>query len=164
MMRWLLLGSLALAGLLAGGVALAHDGGRDGLTKPMVLRFLDVSVNEEFLDVEPKGTEVPSPGDTAFFDNVLRNLADTETKGTFDGKCTFLIGGMADCRGHVVLPGGKIELGGGIDFSTGPTSFEAAVLGGTGRYDNVVGEATITQIAEGRSRLVLELIPSFRRP
>jgi hypothetical protein len=166
MKRWLLLGVLGLAVVLAvGGASLAAGGGsKHGITQQVKLRLLEVTLDEAFVDVAPKGTELPSPGDTFFFHNELRNAAGTKKKGTFDGRCIFLIGGMAECRGHVALADGTIELGAGIDFSAGPTRFEAAVLGGTRRYENVVGEAKITQVGEGRSQFVIELIPSFRRP
>jgi hypothetical protein len=166
----ILAGALAL--LVVGGGAFAALRGDDhGITKKHYLTFVDVTVGEDFLDVgeQAEGEFDVSPGDSFFFHDELWNRAETKKRGTLDGHCTFLIEFNAHCLATVKLPGGTIELAGGLDFSgeEGPGSFYIAITGGTERYENVVGEARLTEEYGGdpmKSLLRLELIPSFSRP
>ncbi|MDQ3859788.1 MAG: hypothetical protein M3327_15315 [Actinomycetota bacterium] len=177
MRRRLLLAALALVGVLAiAGIAYAtgHDDDH-GIVKKKVRTFVDVTVAEDFLDVGRKaqGEFDVSPGDAFFFHDELWNRAETKKKGTLDGKCEFLVSttpgaSNAHCVATVKLREGTIELAQGVTFEEeGPGRFFVAIVGGTERYENVVGEARITEEFEGqenKSLLRLELIPSFRRP
>ena len=158
MRRWMVLvaGVVAL-GLIAGGVSVAGSDYERG--RGRVLRFLDVSGEVEYLDLGPpaEGDFDPSPGDTFFFSNTLRNLADTKTKGRFVSKCTALIGTEFRCLGTLMLEQGNIELATTVDFAA-EEPLVAAVTGGTGKYRGVGGEATITPTeTEGVSKLVVKL-------
>lgn len=171
MRRSVVLGLLVcLALLVVGGVSFAAlKGDKDGIVKKQVLSFVDVTAEEAFFDAEPASTgeDDVSPGDTFFFHDELWNLARTKQRGTLDGSCKFLIGFIVHCEATVFLPKGTIELAGGLDFGEeeGPSTQFIAVVGGTRRYENVVGQAKLIE-EEGSedSRLVLELIPSFKRP
>jgi hypothetical protein len=169
--------TLALVGVLAiGGIAYATErGDDDGLEKKKVLTFVDVTVAEDFLDVgrQAQGEFDVSPGDAFFFHDELWNRSETKKKGTLDGKCEFFVSTTpealnAHCVATVKLREGTIELAQGLTFEEqGPGSFFVAVVGGTKRYKNVVGQAKITEQfedQENKSLLRLELIPSFRRP
>jgi hypothetical protein len=175
--RLVLLVALALVAVLAiGGIAYATGhGDNDGLKKKKVLTFVDVTVAEDFLDVgtPAQGEFDVSPGDAFFFHDELWNRAETKKKGTLDGKCEFFVSPTpraqnAHCVATVKLPEGTIELAQGLTFEEeGPGRFFVAIVGGTERYKNVVGQARITEQFEGqenKSLLRLELIPSFRRP
>ena len=161
---------LALAvALVAGGVAIAA--GRDdghGIHKKMFLTFIDVTVEEAFVDAEPKaeGEDDISPGDAFFFRDELWNRAETKKVGEIQGMCTFLFHFTAHCEATAFLRRGTIELEGGIRFEEeGPGVFFVAVTGGTQEYENVVGEAKLTEIeGTNKSRIRFELIPSFKRP
>jgi hypothetical protein len=169
--------ALALVTVLAiAGIAYATErDDDDGLDKKKVLTFVDVTVAEDFLDVgrQAEGEFDVSPGDAFFFHDELWNRSETKKKGTLDGKCEFLVSTTpealnARCVATVKLPEGTIELAQGLTFEEeGPETFFVAIIGGTERYKNVVGEGKITEEfedQENKSLLRLELIPSFRRP
>jgi hypothetical protein len=143
--------------LVIGGIAVASS--REGIRRDTVLRLLDVSGESEYLDLgEPaQGDFDPSPGDTFFFNNTLRNAGDTRTVGRFPSKCVALFGTEFKCSGTLFLERGTIELAATPDFASADP-IRAAVIGGTGAYRNVGGQATITPTdVEGTSRLVVEL-------
>ena len=162
MRRWVAVVALLIAVGLVAGVAAIAAGGRESTRIPRetVLTFLDITVDEHFLDVRPRAT---SPGDTFFFRDQLWNLTRTQKRGTLDGACTVLIGARANSRAHcratVFLAGGTVELAQTSRADQG-NRFFAAVVGGTKRYKNVTGEARFTPLRGNRSRLVLELIPA----
>jgi hypothetical protein len=180
--RWLVGVAVLVGGLLVGGVAVAAlRGDGHGIKRQQNFSFVDVTVNEDFLDVGPPAGDgdqnfAPSPGDTFFFHDELWNRAETKKRGTLDGKCTFLVNqvdpatgffGTAHCTATIFLGAGTIELAGGINFSNEGEPFFVAVVGGTERYENIVGEAKLTEQFEGqenKSLLELELVPSFKPP
>ena len=171
--RWLVGVAVLVGGLLAGGVAVAAlRGDGHGIKRQQNFAFVDVTADEDFLDVgPPAGNDqnfTPSSGDTFFFHDELWNRAETVKRGTLDGKCTFLVNtAVAHCTATIFRPRGTIELVGGINFSNEGEPFFVAVVGGTERYENVVGEAKLTEQLEGQENkalLELELVPSFKAP
>ncbi len=165
MRRWATATAVVLAiALVLSVAAIARSGDGETTTIPRrtVLTFLDITVREDFLDVEPKAQteEDVGRGDSFYFQDRLWNLARTERRGTLDGRCEILIGPAAHCDATMVLRGGTVELSQTIRFVQGGRSFRVAVVGGTGRYRNVTGQATITEQRGNRSRLTLELIPA----
>jgi hypothetical protein len=175
--RLVLVAALALVAVLAiAGIAYAtRRDDNHGIHKKRVLTFVDVTIAEDSLDVgkQAQGEFDVSPGDAFFFHDELWNRAETKKKGTLDGKCEFFVSTApeaqnAHCVATVKLREGTIELAQGLTFEEeGPGTFFVAIVGGTKRYENVVGEAKITEEFEGqenKSLLRLELIPSFRRP
>jgi hypothetical protein len=159
MKRWLLTtAAISVLALAVGGVSLAERS-RGGIVEDEVRRFVDVRVQVRYLDLgrRAQGDFDPSPGDTFFFRNRLRNSADTETIGWFVSKCTALIGTRFKCSGTLLLPRGTVELAGTPDFAAGGP-IVSAVVGGTGRFRNVGGQAKITATeTPGTSRLVVRL-------
>lgn len=161
---------VCLALSVIGGVSFAAlKGDKDGIVKKQKLSFVEVTAGEAFFDAEPASTDEDdvSPGDTFFFHNELWNEARTKQKGALHGSCTFLVGFNVHCDATAFLRKGTIELSGGLDFGDeeGPGVDYVAVVGGTRRYENVVGQAKL--IDDGVSedtRLVIELTPSFKRP
>lgn len=171
MKRWLVaaLAAAVVASVIGGLAFAASRDGDHGIQKKEFLSFIDVTVDEAFVDVAPEATgeEDISPGDSFFFRDELWNRARTKQKGTLQGACTFLFEFTAHCEATVFLSKGTIELEGGVQFTEEPSTFFVAITGGTERYENVVGEARVIEEVngeEGVGRLVLELIPSFRRP
>jgi hypothetical protein len=163
--RWLAGLTLALAiGLIAGGVSIA--GGpkdEDGIDEKKVLTFVDITVDEAFVDEEPKaaGEENISPGDAFFFRDELWNRSETKKKGELQGMCAFLFNDKGHCEATVYLRGGTVQLEGGVSFSEdSPGSFFVAVTGGTEKYKNVVGQATIIEGDGPKGKLKLELLPA----
>jgi hypothetical protein len=159
MKQWLAAVAAILAGVLViGGIALASS--RDGIRQDTVLRFLDVSGQSKYLDLGRRARSDfdPSPGDTFFFNNTLRNRADTRTLGRFTSKCVALFGTEFKCAGTLLLRDGTIELAATVDFASADP-IRAAVAGGTRGFRNVGGNATITPTGEeGTSNLLVELV------
>lgn len=118
-----------------------------------MLRLRDVRGAESALDLGAPGD---SPGDTLFFDNTLRNRADTQTVGRFPSRCTPVSVSDYYCQGSLVFAHSQLELATTSDF--GGASIVAAVVGGTGRYAGARGQARITPTrTPGTSRLVVHL-------
>jgi hypothetical protein len=168
--RWVLAAALALVvPLTIGGVSLAANGeGDHGITKQTTLRLLSVEDKFEFIDLGRKATaeEDISPGDMFVSEDVIRNRANTKTLGRLYAVCTALISPAFHCRGTVDLAAGTIEFSGRIDFAAiGRGNQFVPVVGGTERYENVVGEFKLhEEVAPGALKFSIELIPSFRRP
>jgi hypothetical protein len=123
------------------------------------LRFLDVRETVEFLDVPPAATSDfdPTPGDTFFFSNRLRNEADTKDRGRFVAKCVAMIGTEFKCAGTLMLLRGTIELASTVDFASSDP-IVASVVGGTGRFVGAGGSAVFTSTGmAGTSELVVVL-------
>jgi len=163
MKRWVVVAALALSvGLVIGGISIAAS--RDhGITKKKVLTFIEVTADEHFIDEEPLGTTEfdVSPGDRSVFHNELWNRAETKKLGDVYATCEFIHEVVAHCKGTAVLQGGTIEVAGAINFAEDPVF--VAVIGGTKKYENVVGQLKITEFGD---KLIdrFELIPSFKRP
>ncbi len=154
---------LAIALVLSvAAIARSEDGETTTIPRRTVLTFLDITVREAFLDVEPKAQteEDVGRGDSFYFHDRLWNLTRTQRRGTLDGRCEILTGPVAHCDATMFLRGGTVELSQTIRFAEEGRSFRVAVVGGTGRYRNVTGQATITEQRRDRARLTLELIPA----
>lgn len=167
--RLLLTAGLALvAGLVVGGVSFAHGEGT-GIEQKIVLTFLEVEDKIALIDVgdRAQGEQDVSPGDMVVEENVLRNLANTETLGQRRVKCQNLVTpGILSCNATAILRDGTIEVAGTTDFTREePGPLFLAVTGGTGRFKNVSGQMKIVvDVSPGTDRITFELIPSFRHP
>jgi hypothetical protein len=72
--------------------------------------------------------------------------------------CTQVAGANFKCAGTLKLDAGTIELTATPNFATDEL-ITGSVVGGSGTYRNVGGQATITPTqTEGTSRLVVQLI------
>jgi hypothetical protein len=168
--RWIFAAAIVAAALVGGGVGFAAtQGGDHGIHQKRILNFIavDVPADEAFIDVEPKATgpDDVSAGDTIFFHQALWNTARTERRGDGYVACTAHTAAVFHCRGTAFVQGGTLEFAGAVNFAETPegTPFFVAVTGGTERYENVVGEAKVTE-GEESDRLRIELIPSYKRP
>jgi hypothetical protein len=151
--RRALLAATALAGAALVGTASADTGEtrRDDST---TLRLLDVSDVFTYVD---GGAPGEGPGDVLLFNNQLKQLGGAPA-GRFLSVCTQVADANFKCAGTLKLDAGTIELAATPDFAAAG-SIKAAVVGGTGRYRNVGGEATITPTqTAGTSRLVVRLL------
>jgi hypothetical protein len=134
-----------------------------GATHPVeVLNYLDIRTGTEFLDLGRRGGE-PSPGDAYFFRSALRRIDQGDdvvarlTVGSFLSTCVFISGMQAKCSGVLRLSSGTIDIAGTTDFSSA-APITAAVVGGTGSYNAVVGRVTITPTDQAKvSTLVVSL-------
>jgi hypothetical protein len=116
----------------------------------------------EFLDLGRRAGE-PSRGDVYFFQSALRRIDQGDDVvarrpvGNFLTTCVFTSGMQAKCSGVLRLSSGTIAIAGTSDFSSA-APITAAVVGGTGSYNAVVGRVTSTPTDQANvSTLVVSL-------
>src|SRR5918992_641982 len=153
-MRRITLTSTALAVLLLlGGVAFA---GAAPTAKPAgqaeTLR-LDVRFSPFHL-VAADADGAPSLGDYPVFHDIL--LRDGEEVGDEGGTCPIVDveQGLVHCTGTIRLPGGQLTFQG---LTTSAATKHVAITGGTGRYQDVGGEATLVELGDGTGTLTIRL-------
>jgi hypothetical protein len=144
MLKKLMVGVLATAMIATGGtIAFAGDGSNDDDGDDGdVIRLTARTVTEEEVDLGATGF---GPGDRfTFFEHLFRG---GERVGESGGECVIvhLEGETAtvNCVATLRLPGGQLTLQALIDFTEEEQPFTVAVTGGTGRYRDADGEATI---------------------
>jgi hypothetical protein len=154
-MRRITLNSVVLAVLvMLGGVTIAGAAptAKPADTKAKTLRF-DVRFSPFHL-VDVGGDGAPSLGDYVVFHDVL--LADGEQVGDEGGTCPLvdLEQGLIHCTGTIRLQGGQITFQGLT--TTAPTK-HVAITGGTGRYQDVGGQATLVEFPDQTGTLTIRL-------
>lgn len=168
MRRAALVAVILVIGLIAAGIAVASS--RDGIVEHQVRSFALTGFQEQDLDVHPSGRSL---GDTFFFQNQLRSFDLTKKLGRWYSTCVLenVETSLNRCTGTAFLRDGRVEVAARVNFTEALKSIRFAVIGGTGRYDNVVGQAKLTfgcepcpPGTEDADTLTLDLIPSFRRP
>jgi hypothetical protein len=161
-------GVILVVGVVGAGLAIASR--RGGIVRHDVLSFAIQLVNEDSGDVGPSGD---SPGDTFFAQSELRNFDLTNQLGRYASACVLesVDTRLNHCTATVSLSNGKVELSGRFLFRDTLQAFRLAVVGGSGTYKNVVGQATITFGCDACppdspdvDTLTLDLIPSFEHP
>ena len=133
----------ALASLTGAGAALASSSApgstQDGV---QVLRLHSVGVSQVVNSGGHHG-----PGDVVALVFDVRTPGGAEA-GKAYASCTVVTGPLALCHVAFVLKGGQIDAQGPIRFGPAPR-FTAAVIGGTGIYEGVTGQATNVTTASG---------------
>jgi hypothetical protein len=159
---------ILVVGMIGAGLAVASR--RSGIVRHYVLRFAVHGINEDTGDVGPSGD---SPGDTFFAQSELLNFDLTKRHGRYASACVLenLDTRLNHCTATVSLSHGTVELSGRVPFTDTLQAFRLAVVGGSGAYENVVGQATITfgcdacpADSHDVDTLTLDLIPSFEHP
>lgn len=152
------------------GAGLAVASKRAGMVRHHVLSFAVHLVNEDASDVGASGD---SPGDTFFAQSELQNFDLTKQLGRYASACVLenVDTRLNHCTATVSLSNGKVELSGRFSFSDTLEAFRLAVVGGSGTYKNVVGQATIMfgchacpPDSHDVDTLTIDLIPSFEHP
>ena len=144
---WVAAGAVAL-GLAVGGVSMATEGPSNN-ANPLVLNLLSrATAINNFVDTGPTG---PSPGDLyVFSDRLFLASAPSQHIGTDDGRCVLIDPATFrfDCSFTNHFPdGGPLAAGdvmgaGTLSLVEGTTS-TVAIVGGTGPYRTVRGDATV---------------------
>jgi hypothetical protein len=159
---------ILVVGMIGAGLAVASR--RSGIVRHQVLRFAVQLVNEDTVDVGASGD---SPGDTFFGQSELRNFDLTKQLGRYASACVLenVDTRLNHCTATASVSNGKVELSGRFPFSDTLQAFRLAVVGGSGAYENVVGQATVTfgcdacpPDSHDVDTLTLDLIPSFEHP
>jgi hypothetical protein len=160
-------GVLAIALVVtAASVALAdlRGSGHEGIVTKQTLKM---PVKNEVFSESNVGPSALSVGDTFFVQADLYNSAGTRKVGRWASVCVLadVATALNHCEATAFLRGGKVEVSGSVFFTEAAQALSYAVVGGTGKYDNVVGQATLRFRPEAIGDLLtLQLIPSFRRP
>lgn len=146
--------------LLVGGLSFA-SAAQSSMTKakPRVLHAISrATAINNLVDTGPAGF---SPGDLyVFSERLFLANAPNEQVGTADGRCLLIDPAAArfDCSITSKLPDGEIMTAGTLTLVEGTTSV-AAVVGGTGGYRSVRGEASVhLGPFEGPHEVTYELI------
>jgi hypothetical protein len=122
------------------------------------LRIVGRTTEQSFLDLGEAG---PSLGDEFIFRDVLKR--DGERVGHDGGVCTVTstttgAQGEFQCVVTLWLPEGQITTQALVVMSEeSPVTFDVAVTGGTGRYEEADGEAHVTEVSETVARLTIHL-------
>jgi hypothetical protein len=130
-----------LASSMIGAVALADQAG--SVKDPIQLNVISrATAINDFVDLGDPGTD---PGDLYVFSDDIFLGSDPDTRvGQADGRCTMINPAKArfGCTLVTSLPVGDITTEGTLTLVPGTTS-TGAVTGGTGRFRNARGEATL---------------------
>ena len=137
----------AAVAAIATGALVARSGGAG--TGPAVIRITDLQVEYRRVDAGASGRV----GDVELLRQQLYNRRISPRPiGSAYLLCTFLDRRARQCNGTYVLPKGKIVVAGALDSRL---LYEAAIVGGTGLYDNARGALTVTATALRPRRNVL---------
>jgi hypothetical protein len=137
----------AAAAAIATGAVLVRGGGAE--TGPATIRITDIQTEYKRVDSGAAGRI----GDVEVLRQQLYNRRISPRPiGSAYLVCTFLDRRARQCNGTYVLPKGKIVVAGALDSRL---LYEAAIVGGTGLYDNARGALTVTATALRPRRNVL---------
>jgi hypothetical protein len=105
------------------------------------------------VDNAPKGKK-PGRGDVILFANPVFDRHGTQV-GTDHGMCTVLDAGRSQCDTTLVLPKGDVVTHG---LENARTSFDVAVIGGTGAYAGAKGTMTARPLKDGGATILVSLL------
>src|SRR5207248_10096992 len=135
-------GSFAAAALVSGLGAVSSVAS----TGVASLRFYERPGPVTIVDNAPKGTKA-GRGDLVLYANPVFDRQGTQV-GTDHGVCTLLSTSQSQCEATLALPKGQIVTHG---LQGTRSSFEVAVIGGTGAYAGARGSMTTHPIKDGGS-------------
>jgi len=116
------------------------------------LRFYERPGPTSFVNNAPMGKKA-GRGDIVIYANPVFDRHGTQV-GTDHGVCTVLNDSQSQCEATVVLPKGQLVTHG---IQSARTSFEVAVIGGTGAYAGARGTMAARPIKDGGSTLLFSL-------
>jgi hypothetical protein len=153
---WITVAATVL-GLATGGVSFASQGPSSAGAQVLNLISRATDIND-FVDTGPTG---PSPGDLyVFSDRLFLAATPDDQVGISDGRCVLIDPSALrfDCSITAKFSEGDIMVAGTLTLVEGTTSV-GAIVGGTGEYRKVRGEAS-TKLGplEGPHEATLKLI------
>jgi hypothetical protein len=158
--RFALSGVIALVILVVSGASAQAGSTSKQSDDVQRLTLIEHTVQENNIDVGAKGDSL---GDYVVFTNDLRQ--NGKKVGTDSGQCTATGAVRAtsvtvQCLVTVSLPKGDLTVQGLVTFSVaGPSKPNTvAITGGTRAYRTAHGQVTVTDLANGDTKLVLEII------
>ena len=141
--------SIAAAALVS-GIGASSGGASTGVAS---LRFYERPGPTSVVDNAPKGKKA-GRGDLIVYANPVFDRQGTQV-GTDHGVCTVLSSSQSQCEATLALPKGQIVTH-GLQGMT--SSFEVAVIGGTGAYAGARGTMTARPIKDGGSTILINLL------
>jgi hypothetical protein len=150
---------LAVVSLPAASASSSQAGSSAGDDKKVeVIRVTAVDVQDTFLDLGEPGESL---GDQSVFSQDLFRRG--EKVGTAGVVCTLVrvdtgVSATVQCIGTAELPRGQITIQGLLTFTNGPSTFQVAITGGTGRYRTAHGVAIVEEVSETEDRITFRVI------
>jgi len=141
--------SFAVAALIS-GLGASSIGASSGVAS---LRFYERPGSTHVIDNAPKGKQV-GRGDLVLYANPVFDRQGTQV-GTDHGVCIVLGVGQSQCDATLALPKGQIVTHG---LQGAKSSFDVAVIGGTGAYSGAHGTMTMRPIKDGGSTIQINLL------
>ena len=162
---------LGLAAALAGVLIVSASGGSATPKQPRVLRFLAVSMPDQFIPIDGFSENAPPELGARFIfraavlnDGRRFDQPSRARVGRLDGLCTVTSQEAGDslCTITAHIPGGYILASGDIRVTRDVDVF--ALVGGTGAYGNARGTLKVTDLGSSEtgvqtSALLVRLIP-----
>jgi hypothetical protein len=126
--------------------------------KVEVIRVTEVTVQDNFVDVGEQGDSL---GDYFVFSGDL--FRKGEKVGSDGGTGTIvrlesMVSATVQFVATAVLPKGQITVQGLTTFTDGPSTFELAITGGTGKYRTAHGVLIVDQVSDTESLLTFRII------
>ena len=138
------------AAALVSGIGASSIGASSSVA---ALRFYERPGPTTIVDNAPKGKKA-GRGDIILYANPVFDRQGTQV-GTDHGVCTVISASESQCDATLVLPKGQIVTH-GVEGKR--TSFEIAVIGGTGSYAGARGMMTARPIKDGGSTILISLL------
>ena len=150
----------AVAAVVAvGAVVIASASPASDPSEAPVAGTAAIAVRSSLTKVDVDGSHRDSPGDLLVYAFELWDASETRRAGDAHAVCTIVrVAGAeltAQCAGTAQLGGGTIQSAGLLKQPA--TTTRLAVTGGTGRYDEVDGQLTLTALNELATRLRIDL-------
>lgn len=141
--------SFAVAALVS-GLGASSIGASSGVAS---LRFYERPGSTHVIDNAPMGKQA-GRGDLVLYANPVFDRHGTQV-GTDHGVCIVLGAGESQCDATLALPKGQIVTHG---LQGAKSSFDVAVIGGTGTYSGARGTMTRRPIKDGGSTILINLL------
>jgi len=138
------------AAALVSGVGASSSGAS---SRVAALRFYERPGPTSTVDNAPKGTKA-GRGDLVLYNNPVFDRHGTQIR-TDHGVCTMLNATQSMCEATIVLPKGQIVTHG---LQGRRTSYDVAVIGGTGAYAGAHGTMAARPIKDGGATIVISLL------
>ena len=123
------------------------------LTGPGIVRITAVQSRRTVIDVGRPGA---SPGDMEITRVRLYNRRIRKRPiGNGQLVCTRTGSNFRNCNGTYALPAGKLVVSGSVVFGE---FYDLAVIGGTGKYNNVRGVLVVTRLRSRERLMVFRLV------
>jgi hypothetical protein len=160
--------ALVVVMLAVAGVTLASASDGSSGDGARVIELFAVLDQEAFVNVPPDAAS-PGVGSTTAFSDILYDAPNGERVGVTGGACTITnvrpetapTEATAQCDATLELSGGQIAVQGLVHFPLAegevPPTFDIAITGGTGDFEDADGHLTVEELNATDSNLTVHL-------